>query len=345
MDGKGERIEGPFAEALDRNRAEFNRRFAQARHLNRRLDPEEFLGLLRSLVDPIVRACAGVRGDQADEVAAALYDGSLELLGHDCLGSNSRYPMMTVAWSRLLPVAAPFVADNPRLVIALISNAVYNLSNEPGARPRDWIDRMTAIAPLCTSTSEFLDAGKVAAWCSGMAHYRASALRTWKELPAHLQSAALGIEASAPAASLARALQDPWWTPRPDLVKPAGRKLALVARPGGFRGFGGPFIAPPEVTAVDGQFYVFDSECCWTLHADCFGATFQRFGRDLPKGIGPDPHPALRIAPDGSVAKGRLKACFEQLCESSSSASTAATLAVTLPRSHHLFLIAEVEGK
>ena len=345
MAGEGGRIEGPFAEALERNRAELNARFAQARRLNRRLDPDEFLALLRLLVAPIVRACAAVRLDRLDAVADALYNASLDLLGHDCLGSSSRYPLIAEAWKWLLPVAAPFVADDPQLVIPLVSNAVYNLSNEPGARGHDWIQRMVAIAPMCASTAELLEAGKVVAWCCGMAHYRASALKAWNELPARLMSATLGIETPAAAvASLAQALQDPWWKPGAGLAQPAIRMLAVVGRPGGFRGFGGPFITPPEVAVVDGMLYVFDNESCWTLHADCFGATFQRFGRDLPKGLGPARHAAFEIAPDGTVVRGRLKANFDYLGGLSSSASTASTLAVTLPRSHHVFLVAEVDS-
>ena len=54
---------------------------------------------------------------------------------------------------------------------------------------------------------------------------------------------------------------------------------------GGFRGFGGPFVSPPEVVQAEGGIFAFDSEYCHELHADCFGATLKRYGKDLPPGM------------------------------------------------------------
>ncbi|MBI2839214.1 MAG: hypothetical protein HYX75_12930 [Acidobacteria bacterium] len=338
-------IDGPFARALERRRDHCNSAFAYARRTHRRLDPDQFSRVLVKSVDPIVRALAVHNAEAVDATVEALYDISLELLARDCLGDNPRYPLIPLAWQKLLPAAAPLLASDPRRITASVSNAVHTLSLEPAARPVEWIDRMTAIIPLCTGVDQFLDAGKVEAWRCGMAHYRAAAIDIWQRLPDSLKYAALHIDGSGKQMSLAdvlAGLSDPWWVPGSERRR--DREIVLVAAAGGFRGFGapfgGPFIAPPEVTCVDGTLYVLDTDSCWTLHADCFGATLQRHGAELPKGAGTAWRGQYSITAAGKVTGRGLGASFPWLADSSSSSSSETTLAVTLPRSHKVYLVA-----
>jgi hypothetical protein len=177
-----------------------------------------------------------------------------------------------------------------------------------------------------------------------MAHFRKSALEILGELPDETLLLALGFPAGKRPGrdELLKALRDPWTDPRQPHI-PGQPGLAIVARVGGFRGFGGPFLAPPEVFALDGQLYAFDQAACWSLHADCFGATFQRYGPDFPKGnIEQDGE--FSLAKDGSAWRAGLSASFPVLANAKSFASDGTTLAVSLQRSHRIYLVAEARA-
>ncbi len=334
-------IDGPLAEVLERGRERFNARFVYARQLNRRLDPAEFAELLIAVVDPIVREAARKAPDSVDRVTEALYDISLELLGRECLGNTPRVSSVDRVWRTFLPAIPHLLVQEPRRVAASISNAVYNMALEPSVRAECWIEAMSKLAFLCEDAATFLKAGQVTAWRCGMAHYRDGALAVWRELPDNLMQAVLDLptgQASPDREELFTALSDTWGIVNAP-EEPGKNKLTVQKKVGGFRGFGGPFICPPEVTVADGVLYAYDSEFCWSIHADRFGATFQRFGKDIPTDAGPG-NRNFRVDQDGAVVKNKTTTRFPIFRTCTSFASTDATLAVTLPRSHLVFLVA-----
>ena len=157
-----------------------------------------------------------------------------------------------------------------------LTNALYNLAQTPGARGREWLEGMRALALQCADVAILLKVGQVLAWRAGLAHYRAGALAVCAQLPPALARAALGIppdEHIGLENVLARLAADPWLDPARPAREPA---LRIVASAGAFRGFGGLFLAPPNVASAGGQFVVLDGEACWLLAAEAFGATFHR---------------------------------------------------------------------
>ena len=337
-------VTGPLAEALEKGRGRFNARFDLARRLDRDLDPTAFSEHLRLVVDPIARAVAVVQPDRAGATAEALFDLSLELFAKDCLGPLARKPAAGQAWRSVLPAAASLLAQEPRRVAAAVTNGALNLAAQPGARGGEWLQDMQRLAPLCPSVELYLKAGQVAAWRCGIAHFRTGALALLSDLPDEVLFLALALSGipRPERAALLKSLQDPWADPKRSGLE--GRPgLAIVARVGGFRGFGGPFLAPPEVFALDGQLYAFDPGACWSLHAGCFGATFQRYGPDLPKGD-LQQGGAFTVAQSGEVRRAGLACSFPVLSGAKSFASNGTTLAVTLHRSHRIYLVAEVRA-
>jgi hypothetical protein len=331
---------GPLADALKRGREPYNARFAQARRLSRKLNPEDLAWCLAHLADPIARAVHSVDPARVDSVVEALYDLAVDLLAKDALGPASRHPAINRAWAELGPAAARFLVQEPRLAAAALSNAAYHLAQETGTGLDRWLEDMKRLAPLCPDAAAFLAVGQVIAWRAGLAHFRASAIQVWHRLPEPLGQAALGIDPAAsppPREALIQALADPWQDPA---GAGSARKfeLALVARVGGFRGFGGPFISPPEVTQTEGTILAFDREYCHALYADAFGAVFKRHGSDLPSRL--DQTPGFNLEPSGRVTKGHLSKVFPELAGFTAFAATPTTLAVTLPASHYVFLVA-----
>ena len=337
--------DGPLARALERGRDRYNGRFAYARRLNRRLDPEAFSDFLVRTIEPLARVVSEAAPDRVEPVVEALFDTALELFGRDALGPAARRPEVALIWEQVLPAAAPLLAADPGRLAASLSNAAYNLAEQLGDRTGAWIERLQRIAPFSRTVEEFLAAGQVLAWRSGLAQYRAGALAVWSGLPENLAYAVLGLDKT-PRPSiqdLRQALNDPWRRPETAGRTDLSPKLALVQDAGGFRGFGGQFVSPPEITAAGGLLYAFDAESCWSLHADCFGATLQRYGPDLPPGAG-EKHPRNGIQGGKVRFDGLTAALPEHLLAFSSFAAIDSVLALTLPRSHKVFLVARTWG-
>lgn len=329
-----------LADVLERGRERFNARFAFARRQNRRLDPAQFAELLRTDVAAIVDAVAAASPGDEHAVGGVLYDVALDLLGRDLLGPAARTSGLEQVWRELLPRIPTLLAGAPSRVVAACSNAAFNLEAE-GRAASPWIETMSELAGVCPDPETFLQVGQVVAWTSGLAHYRETALARWRELPRELKLRALGVagrRVSLP--ELEERLDRPWFHPGDD-----ADGLRVVARVGGFRGFGGVFLSPPEVVVRDGLLYAYDHEFCWSIHADAFGTTLKRFAPDLPEGDpGPDPA-AFSLDVGGRVSRaGGTSQVFPRLANASSSAATEHTLAITLPSSHHVFLVAGGEA-
>ncbi|MEK7323983.1 MAG: hypothetical protein AAB217_01850 [Chloroflexota bacterium] len=337
-------ISDPFAQALAANRARFNAKFAETRHFKPKLNAEAFAEHLRSVVAPIVEAVARQNPAATAETVETLYVLSLDLIGQELLGPASRYPAINEGWKTVLPSLPHHLASAPQAVISAITNALYNLSLEPSARPNEWINLMLALAPLCPNVDSLLKAGQVAAWRSGLAHYRQGALDVCRALDEKIACAALGLPSSntLPIHTLIdRLAADPWLTPSAISHPPSAQsRLQLVARVGAFRGFGGLFIEPPVVWAADDHFVVSDGEGTWLLTADIFGAAFHRADLKAPPAKTGSP---FTITKAGNVALGKVTQAFPELANANSFAATQTTLAVTTPLSHAVCLIALVE--
>ncbi len=341
------RISDAFATVLRLEREGCNARFLQARHQRPALSAEAFASFLAECADPVVCAVAAVAPDRTADTAAAAYDLGLELVAQNLAGPRARHDAVARAWQSLLTVAAALVAAAPRRVLGAVSNAVCLLAATPGVRPDWWREEMARLVPrllVADGVEEFLRAGQIVAWRAGMAHFRAGALAALDALPEPLARAALGLppdDAAAlpgvPWAELrARLEADPWYVPG------AGEGAAVpVARVGGFRGFGGLFPEPPQVTGGGaGRFYVRSGEGAWLLTADAFGATFHRATPEeaaggarpaaLPRGVSVDRDAA-------HLRRGRVPLPF---CgEITACAANGSTLAITGSLSHAVLLI------
>jgi len=176
-----------FADALEENRARFNALFAEARLRNASLDGDAFLAFLGSGVAPIVAAAPPER---AEAVVRALYALALDLFGKEVVGPRARAPLIAEGWRVLGPALARQVATEPERVMGALTNALYNLSQTPGARGREWLSGMLALAPQCADVAMLLTVGQVLAWRAGLAHYRTGALALCAGLPPALAGSA-----------------------------------------------------------------------------------------------------------------------------------------------------------
>ncbi len=335
-------VTGRVAESLRANRSAFNARFAEARRARPALDPAAFSHLLRSTVVPIAQAVERQHPDQTNAVVHALYELSLDLLGQGLLGPDSRYPLIAQGWQDLLPRLSRYVAASPRRTVGAITNALYNLCITPGARPGEWIESMAALGDRCDNETTLFQAGQIAAWRAGMAHYRQGALELCQALEPAIARAALGLPpASEPELGtlISRLSANPWLRPAQAQDKADKPGLRIIARVGAFRGFGGLFSAPPRVASVGKHFIVTDGQASWLLVADVFGATWHRSDHTfIPGQTAP-----FSIDRNGQVTHAGYKQSLPELAHFSSAASNGDTLAVTIALSFAVHLVALVE--
>ncbi|MCI0464916.1 MAG: hypothetical protein L0Z62_48970 [Gemmataceae bacterium] len=337
-------IDGPLARALEAGRDRFNAQFAQARHTLRSLDGRAFGDFLREVVGPVVEELAQVAPDRVQAVAEVLYEFALELIGREL---PRRFPVLAEGWKTVLGVLPRHLAQSPRRFAGSVTNALHNLALVPGARPAEWIESMRRLGGVCSDTATLLEAGQVAAWRAGLAHYREGALEVCARLDPAVACAALALPDGAPVAQVLGQLRaDPWLSPEAAVHDASkARTLRVVARVGDFRGFGGPFLTPPRVAYLEGRFLVGDGEGRWILTADRFGATFHRSAEELPASTG-KPRGNFRVDGRGKVTHGKQSVALDELQDSTSQATDGTTLAVTLPLSHRVYLIAAVtEGR
>jgi len=326
-----------LARALERRREHYNALFAEAQRRSAQLDGGDMLEHLRRRVAPVMAALPELGAGAEDRVLEALYRASLELLGRGLAGGRSASGSINAVWEALLPALAHVVAASPRRVVAALSNAAFNLDQTPGARPREWLERLLAAASQVGDVESLLAAGQVAAWRAGLSHYRAGALARCRSLAPDVLSALLG-SAGAGDAQIERLSSRRFVYPQGDALG-----LRAVARLGGFSGFGAQFSAPPRLGVAGGVLIASDAVASWEVHADAFGALLRRAPAGTvhaPGSTGP-----FQVAADGRVEHGGLSALFPAIAGASEVAADGDLLAVVLPRSYQLLLIAVTRGE
>lgn len=331
-------ISPAFASALDADRDRYNSLFLQARRDAPQVEAGAFFELLRR-ADSLSAIVAGAAPPQTPAVVSSLYTTLLEMLRKGLAGPVERHPGFEQLWSGLLAGVFAAIPNEAAGLVAPLTNGLFNLAATRGCRAKEWVGRMRAVAGICREPKQLLAAGQVAAWRCGMAPYRESALRLARELPpAFVAHVLLSADSDVDIPALLQQLEQNPWAQLPGAARPAG--VQLVAEIGSFRGLGGEFRRPPRVAAQEDHLYVTDGVDRWLLIADTFGAILHRVrhdsGRHAKSG-------SYKIDATGIIHGPRQTGAFPLLAGASSSASNATTLAVTLPHSHRVFLLAETE--
>jgi len=121
----------------------------------------------------------------------------------------------------------------------------------------------------CDSVDRWLDAGRILAWRAGLVQYRAAALRLAREMPWKLAARCFDAPGNVTESERSRWLDrmeaDRWFAPGVPEADGASRPLRIVRTTGGFRGFGGPCLQPPTVTANADGLLVADGDAAWML--------------------------------------------------------------------------------
>jgi hypothetical protein len=273
-----------FISVLRSGREDFNRQFAHARREHPALDAAAWSSFVASHLNPLVQAVAAVAPNAVVEVATTAWEIGLGLVGQRLAGPQAKDSSINQTWSSVFVTAAALVAQAPARIIASLSNAASNLGvstpligvtpvncASSHTVPTQWIPLLESIALVATNPDDFLAAAQVAAWRSGLAHFRPSALAKAQSLPPALALTALDAAGQDWNEIYSKLMADPWFTP----AQSQGR-AAQGLRVGAFRGFGGQFTVPPVLSTFNEQIFVRSGDDVWLLVADAFGATLHR---------------------------------------------------------------------
>jgi hypothetical protein len=180
-----------------------------------------------------------------------------------------------------------------------------------------------------------------------MAQFRSGATSKLQTMPQSNAMRCLAIEPTMATKEweqiLAQLLDNEWFDPQSCAAdKP---EVAVIKRVSGFRGFGGNMVSPPTVGLHEGGVVVRDEASVWRLYADCYGWHLHRLGDvneiDVAVRSRSEKAAAVRIDDAGRVQWGKTRVEFKHLAGVSSQAFDGKTLAVTVPTSYHVFLIAD----
>jgi hypothetical protein len=310
-----------LAGVLAARRELFNAHF---RRNGRGVEPAAFAAFLRRMVDPLVAAAPEAI---AGELGQALFELGLPAIRRGVWGGMQATELERAhaAW---LPRLAAHVARDPRGVVAALGNASERLARELGVeRAVAWGEALCAVSDVCP---DLYGAGLVLAWRHGLAEAREAALARAAEMPPELCERLLGsarVDAS-PARRFVAPGQD----------GPLG-DLEVMARVGGFSGFGGVFPRPPEVHACDGRLYATDGDVVSEVFADAFGARLSRAGIEPLELLERAAAPEIAVDDVGNVRWGAIERWLPALAGAARAAAVPGMAAVALEDSHFVFVL------
>lgn len=309
--------------------------------------PQLDLGILGALLDrsalPALTAVAGHAPGAVEGVGLAFLQAALDLERAGLAGEEGRW--IVESWVRILARSPGLLATGPELIGAL-TNAAWQVRAEATARREAWLNRLERVAPACGSPAELRAASLHLCWRAGLAAWRRAGREAFLTLPVEV-ARLLVDEPGLTREQQAGLFDHPWVPPS---IRSLPRQLRLVGRIGGLRAFGGEFVSPPLVGVVDDggspRLLAWDAEGAVQIFVDCYGQSLRRV--DWPRPAGPTPL-ARGLSLD---AAGRLGWAAEGLVAETlhlpllagygSAASDGFTLLVSLPHSHHLFVVARV---
>ena len=315
-----------FHAALAARRDYLNAVFRQD---GRRVDPDAFLHHLDGVVGPLVNLLAGASAEQAEELTVALYRLSLRAHRQGLLGGDSPSRAIERAFASTLPVLLAAFPERARDLSLAVCNAALRLERLDAQRADRWLGGMESLGPSCADVDALFALGLVLAWREGAAEFRAAASERFHELSPVLRRATLGVEALA--ADAERRFAAPLDTGT--LGAPE-----VVARVGGFVGFGGAFRDPPLVVAAEGRLFAFDSQATTEVFADAFGASLRPVA-ETPSDQTDAARFPVTLSEKGDVSMGDVVARVPILASASSHAHADGVLVVTLPESHFVFVV------
>ncbi len=336
-------IPAVFRRALEDQRDALNALFRSRVKQGAKIDPQVFADHVRTRIGNNIAAIDLVLPERTRLATKELYEVSLELFAAGHFGDGTKTRHLSVLWEELLPRIARHVARDPRRVAGSLSNALVQIEQQSTKSAIRWLNLLTQLNHCAASVDELLILGKLAAWVSGMSHFRHSALAAARLLPVPIVALLFGLNDDCDETAIRNFLSQMYENPWCNFVEaeqggnPEVRQVGLC---GAFRGFGGTMMKPPTVASIDGKLMVNDGRQVWQIFADRFGSIIQRVVVEPFQGNGTRAKSNPYVSADGTIQWNGKKTTRSDIARSTSFAFDGTTLAVTVPNSFHVYLFA-----
>ncbi|MCP4687779.1 MAG: hypothetical protein GY859_06995, partial [Desulfobacterales bacterium] len=246
----------PLVLMLRQKREACNRLFSTYSIRHPSLDPDLVKRWMVRAVEPVMREFHTADAETFESLFDVLYETLLRLAGAHRLQSEAEAHRRALM---LIPLVKERARESPEQLVHSMFTALNAILPHGPDAALAWISRMRKALPHCDAMADVLNAGRLCAWRSGLAHLRERALAAARELPPEAASGALNTPVNA--GLLQRMEENPWFSPGKTESADAGSGgLVFRCRMGGFRGFGGPFLKPPAVARVEQCFVASDGE-------------------------------------------------------------------------------------
>ena len=323
-------------------REKINQQFKKIKLQYPNLEDESVYALIKSTLVPCLDSFCSLPSNRFEELFNLVFETSLVLNAKNYLGRSAKTDILEKGWKKLIPGLQRLFLTDPPLFLSSVTNALIQFTRHPGSNPEQWIDLLLLRCREMTHLSVFFEFGKVAAWRSGLSHYRKSALQVLRNMDPLLAAQVLGPEYVKPGIPFEQWIQiimeEPWFIPSVNNDKETSFVVSKVARLGGHHEFGGCFSYPPRVIAKDDYFIGFDEEFSWMIFADLFGSTFIPcpFTKEIQK---KNEKYAIdyQVSKQGKIILDGFTNSFPELWDATSIAFNGKTLALTVPHSHYIF--------
>jgi hypothetical protein len=260
------------------HRSAFNRRFDEAASQYSALTAEAGYRFFREDLAPLMEAVdleltsAERQAGRLFEIADVATVVGLRATGQRSLGPTALQPHVEALWRTVLPVLARSIIADPTLIGALTS-AATQIARVETARPQQWLTLVARAGAHAQDAAEVRRIGQVAAWRSGLAQYRETALAVLDDLSAQRVIQVLDLGPEPPAVEVVRSSlsTNRWWN-----GAPSAQKWSTLQQGGSFTGFGGRFISPPRLKRRREELFAAVGNEVFLVCADGFGVTFHR---------------------------------------------------------------------
>lgn len=309
-----------FKSWLETHRSTLNKLFEVQKALFPSLDQEKVLDLIQNQLQSYALKKTEINTEQHTNGLYVLYQTGLSLMGR---GLWDKYPIFAKIWNFVLPNLSLF-DQYPHEALQKLVNAAYNLSFEK-LNTSLWLLGIQRTAHEVHDLKTLETAIVVMAWRSGIVWYRETALAAVAELPESVARALLEVPEAHSLAFILENLKRSVW------FRSETGQYDEHWDLGGFSGFDGQFLNPPEITTLQNVLLAKDSENIWEVYADCYGQQFVKFEGAWPG--------SKTLADPGILEIGNKRLRIRSFPNASTAALTKHFWAITLPNSHHIFLL------
>lgn len=352
----GTSLSPQFKDALEAQRESLNQRFRTLQKLGTKIDPSEFQAHVLKRIGPIADAVHAYLPERLRTTVSDLADVSFDLFASNHLGNASKSKWMDQLWARVFPRAAQLIARDPSRSVGCLANGLIHIENYSEESAGRWLDLLERAIDACHQTDEWLVAGKIAAWLSGMVQYRREAISLARSLRPPIVRSLLALPESTSDSVLNSELagfeSDPWHSLQIESPTEATQieRVKICCQ---FRGWGGVFMTPPQAAVVDGHLMVTDGTHVWQLLSDRYGwmtlrnemepSFLLKLAKKPIKSHRSADAPILKA--DGTIIWGSDTRHDPELAGNSSASYDGRTFAVTIPTSFHVFLFAKTSQR